>query len=127
MNEAAEELDLAFLSYVFMPNHAHILLHPMREVYSMAEILQAMKQGPAIRAKNRGWIPTRLWLPGGGFDSNINNSFARKLATEYIHQNPVRKELLEDPLQFRWSSANWYVTGETGDVFCKHISELWWQ
>jgi len=125
INKAAEELEFVVLAYVFMPDHAHLLIHPIREVYSMDGILQAMKQGTGQVAKNKGWISTRLWLPGGGYDSNLSNSFARRLAISYIHMNPDRKEIVDDPFVFRWSSANWFVTGEQGDVECRLLSELW--
>ncbi len=125
INEASQELNFAVLAYVFMPDHSHLLIHPIEDEYVMADILKAMKQGPSKSARNRGWTNTVLWEPGGGHDSNISNRHARVEAIDYIHQNPIRKELVEDPLAYRWSSANWYVTGEQGDVRCMHLGELW--
>ncbi len=125
VNQAASELDLAILSYVFMPEHVHMLIHPLREEYAMDEILQAIKQGTSQISKNRKWTQTKLWMPGGGFDSNISHRHARLLATGYVNQNPVRRGLVEDPLAYRWSSANWYVTGEQGDIECRYSAELW--
>jgi REP element-mobilizing transposase RayT len=61
INQAAKKLDFAVLAYVFMPDHVHLLIHPMNEVYDMAKILQAIKQGPSRSAKNRGWIDTDFW------------------------------------------------------------------
>ncbi len=42
----------------------------------------------------------------------------------YIHLNPVVAELIEDPLQYKWSSANWSVTGKVGAIPCIHLSSL---
>ncbi len=108
-----------------MPDHVHLLIRPLDEVYDMSAILQSIKQGPSQIAKAKGWIETVLWEAGGGHDSNIDHPQARPEAINYIHQNPVRKELVEDPLEFRWSSTNWFVTGEVGDINCLHIGELW--
>ena len=125
VNNAAKEHNFAVLAYVFMPDHVHMIIHPINEVYDMAIILQAMKQGSSMRAMNKGWIPTKLWEPGGGYDSNITHLQARIEAIKYIHENPVRKGMVEESWRFRWSSANWRLTGEQGDIECVHIGELW--
>ena len=125
INEAAIEHNFAVLAYVFMPDHVHIMLHPHDETYEMSNILKAMKQGPSKSAKKKKWTTTNLWESGGGYDSNINNSHARMLAISYIHMNPIRKEMVEYPQDFRWSSSKWYHTDECGDVNCHHIQEFW--
>ena len=125
INKAAIELNFAVLPFVFMPDHVHILLHSHEEIYDMADILKAIKQGPSKSARKRKWTTTNLWESGGGYDSNINNSHARALAIGYIHMNPVRKELVEYPQEFRWSSTRWYHTDEGCDVKCHHIQEFW--
>ena len=125
VNAAATELNFAVLAYVFMPDHVHIIIHPHDEAYDMADILKAMKQGPSKTARKKKWTTTNLWEAGGGYDSNINNSHARMLAIDYIHMNPVRKQLVEFPRDFRWSSSKWYHTDEPGDVICHHIQEFW--
>lgn len=124
-NESAVEQNFAILAYVFMPDHVHILIHPMDEVYDMSAILHSLKKGPSKAARNRNWIDTVLWEPGGGYDSNITNVAARRDVIDYIHQNPVRKELVEESWKYRWSSANWHLTGEPCDVVCCNIEEVW--
>ncbi len=125
INEASKELNFAVLAYVFMPDHVHILVHPHDEICEMEDILKAIKQGPSKSARNKKWTTTNLWESGGGFDSNINNSHARMLAINYIHMNPVRKEMVEYPQEFDWSSSKWYHTDEEGSVKCYHIQEFW--
>ena len=124
INEAAKELNFAVLAYVFMPDHVHLLIHPMNENYEVEDILKAIKQGPSKRAKNRKWISTDLWERGGGHDSNIFSPKPRKVCISYIHNNPVRKEMVESFLDFRWSSANWYVHETEGVIKCHYFSTL---
>ena len=124
INEAAKKLNFAVLAYVFMPDHVHLLIHPMNEVYEMEDILKAIKQGPSKRATNRKWILTDLWERGGGYDSNVFSPKARIDCILYILQNPVRKEIVEASWDNRWSSANWYVHGIEGDVKCHFFSTL---
>ena len=47
------------------------------------------------------------------------------LAIAYIHMNPVRKQMVEYPREFRWSSSNWYHTDELCDIQCHHVQEFW--
>ncbi len=124
INEASKELNFAVLAYVFMPDHVHLLIHPMNEFYDIAAILSAIKKGPSKRAKNQKWISTALWERGGGYDSNIFSPKPRQDCIAYILQNPVRKGLVESSLEFRWSSANWTVTGAEGDIRCNHFWTL---
>ncbi len=124
INRACAELNFAVLAYVFMPDHVHLLVHPLEETYSVSKLLQAIKQGPSRIAKNRGWIDTELWEPGGGFDRNIFSPKVRKNTIDYIHLNPVRKELVGESWSYFWSSAKWYHTGEEGVVSCRHFGVL---
>ena len=124
-NEAAIEHNFAILAYVFMPDHVHMLIHPIDEVYDMSKVLHALKKGPSKSATKRKWIDTVLWESGGGYDSNITHPQARIDTINYIHQNPVRKQMVEESWRYRWSSANWYFTGEPGDIDCYHIDEVW--
>ena len=124
INKAAEKHNFVILAYVFMPDHIHLLIHPLDEVYSMEVIVKAIKQGVSNRAKSRGWIPSDLWEVGGGYDRNIFTPKARKNAINYIHQNAVVKNLVESSVDYFWSSANWYFTEEEGAVKCRHYASL---
>ena len=124
INEAAEKHRFAVLAYVFMPDHIHLLIHHLDEVYSMEVIAKAIKQGVSNRAKSQGWISTDLWESGGGHDRNIFSERARKNAISYIHENPVKNGLVESSVDYFWSSANWYYTGEEGAIRCQYYSSL---
>ncbi len=125
INRAAENHNFAVLAYVFMPDHVHLLIHPLNEIYDMSKILKSIKQGPSRSAKNRGLIETDLWEEGPGHDSNISWERARQDSIAYIHNNPVRKGIVELGSQFRWSSANWYHHQGESDVRCRYFAYLW--
>ena len=124
INKAAQKHRFAVLAYVFMPDHIHLLIHPLDEVYSMELIAKAIKQGVSNRAKSQGWISTDLWETGGGHDRNIFSERARKNAINYIHENPVKDGMVESSVEYFWSSANWYYTGEEGAIRCQYYSSL---
>jgi len=114
-------------AYVIMPEHAHLLLCPERADYRMANIHAAIKRPVAAKAKawliesdNRAWLDKlsvrdgggsvfRFWLPGGGYDRNLWSERPMEDAIDYIHANPVRRGLVENVLDWPWSSARFWA------------------
>jgi putative transposase len=120
------------VAYVFMPEHAHILIWPREEEYDISAILKSIKQPVARRAilylrrqNPRGlrWLatgrtdkPYRFWQTGGGYDRNMIKSATIRQAAEYIHNNPVRRGLVGVPEDWYWSSAREWVEPGTGPL-----------
>ena len=50
----------------------------------------------------------RFWQDGGGFDRNSIDLRVILAMIEYIHGNPVRRQLVERPEDWKWSSAGWH-------------------
>lgn len=110
---ARESHNFALWAYVLMPNHVHLLIRPLDEHYSIAEILKAIKQpvgfhGLKIARKSRASI-AKFWQTGPGFDENIVDPARAVEMAQYIHNNPVRKELVEKVEDWRWSSARYWL------------------
>jgi len=55
--------------------------------------------------KTGGKTVFRFWQAGGGFDINLWSAKAIHSSIKYIEANPVRKELVEQPEDWKWSSA----------------------
>jgi len=118
-----------------MPEHVHIIVVAQNEDYNISEFLRSVKQSVSIKAKHwllkhdREWVDRltildgqgrkrfRFWQQGGGYDRNIVNGKTLDLTVEYIHNNPVRRGLVTDPVDWRWSSARWYERGCMGSIF----------
>ncbi len=68
-------------AYCVMPDHAHVVVNPLEEVYAMATILKAIKAPtatgffglyPDLREEMRVEPNEfRLWQAGGGYDRNL--------------------------------------------------------
>jgi len=127
LDRARHKLQFELWAYVIMPEHAHVLLLPSRTDYDVARILHAIKQpvaqqafrflrdrAPAflsqLRVRQRdGRARHRFWRPGGGYDRNIKKAGTAWAAVGYIHDNPVRRGLVDRPEDWEWSSARWYA------------------
>ena len=103
---------LGFLlhAWVIMPDHVHLLLTPPLPDVDVPRILSAIKRRSAtliladMRQKGIA-IPPRFWQPGGGYDRNILGGPEFNEKIRYIHENPVRRGLVEHPEDWAWSSA----------------------
>jgi putative transposase len=120
------ELDVALWAFVIMPEHVHVLLCPRQPIYEMRRILVALKRPVSHAAREHleqmeddKWLgrlrveyPSRrvfrFWQPGGGFDRNIFREKTVPAVIDYIHANPVRRELVQQPTDRPWSSARFW-------------------
>jgi len=118
-----------------MPEHVHLIVVSENENYDVSEFLRSLKQSVSIKAKhwlqkhNHEWFDKltiydgqgrkrfRFWQQGGGYDRNIINEKTLERTIDYIHNNPVRRELVRKPLDWKWSSARWYENGCSGEIF----------
>ena len=126
MDEMRRELHVALWAYVIMPEHAHVLIYPQHDDYEMRVILAALKRPVSQKAKKHleqsnliEWLSRltvrhpsrtvfRFWQPGGGFDHNIFKGKTVASVIEYVHANPVRRGLVNDPLDWEWPSARFW-------------------
>ena len=92
----------------------------------MEHLLAALKRPISARAKaflqergDKEWLQKltvmksgepvfRFWQTGGGFDHNVWNERPIQEVIRYIHQNPVRRGLVEDACEWEWSSARFW-------------------
>ena len=119
---ARARYDFALWAYVFMPEHVHLLIHPRLPEYSVGDILRDIKEQPArqviqrwrerspwklekMRARQGTREVHRFWQAGGGYDRNLYSQEKINRAVDYIEWNPVRRDIVEEPTQWVWSSA----------------------
>lgn len=82
--------------FVIMPDHCHLLVNvPPPETISM--VMKSYKLSVSF-----GIAKGKIWQPRFHIRM-IRNSWA---ALRYIHDNPVKKQLVSDPTSYKWSSAS---------------------
>ncbi len=120
---ASQELRFEVWAYVVMPEHIHLVIHPVEEVYDMAAIQYAIKKRsaqaifelhPGLReecrvARKGRRDEFRFWQAGGGYDRNLSTARAAWAEIRYVHNNPVRRGLCESFAEWEWSSARAYL------------------
>ncbi len=120
------QTDFALYAWVVMPEHFHLLLTPDLPDFTVTAILHALKRpfskdvlarwrelnAPILSRITDAQGRPHFWLGGGGYDRNITSREELYEKLNYIHNNPVRRGLVESVADWRWSSAAWYERHE---------------
>lgn len=117
-------------AYVIMPEHVHLIIWPANKHYNMDAILTTVKLSVSrkamhyLRTENPAGLkqlytgqkhaPYRFWLAGGGYDRNVIETKSLGYMVDYTHNNPVRRGLVENPMDWKWSSAGEWESEGSG-------------
>ena len=91
---------------VVMPDHVHVIFTPQinvqaREIYSLAEIMNAIKGASAHRVNRALGRVGRVWQEES-FDHVLRSSESLDAKIAYVLDNPVRRNLAQ-----RWDVYPW--------------------
>jgi putative transposase len=127
LEAAGKESAMELVRFVFMPEHVHLLTYPSTPDPSISRYLARIKQpfskqikeilvGQGSRLLSKlmvqerpGKTCFRFWQEGPGFDRNLFTSEAISFSLEYIHNNPVSRGLCRTAVDWKWSSARYYL------------------
>jgi len=117
---AREKHPIHIWAYVVMSEHIHLLIWPHERSFKVENLLSTAKQSVSKRALN--WLRNNdpqylatltgsfhFWQDGPGYDRNLYSPKAIWNDIDYIHENPVRRGLVEQAAQWEWSSARAYA------------------
>jgi putative transposase len=126
ISRALSRQDYHLAAFVLMPEHVHLLVFPGDQSSTIDLLLRAIKRPYSYRIKRlleqpespllsrltirqRPGVSTfRYWQEGPGYDRNLDNTNSVLAAIDYIHLNPVRRDLVDRAIDWQWSSARWY-------------------
>jgi putative transposase len=127
LDAAVKETQVLLVAFVFMPEHVHLLVYPAASPHSISYLLARVKQPFSKQAhsllvdsdgrllerlmvKERpGKTCFRFWQEGPGFDRNLHSPDAIVASLDYLHTNPVKRGLCRQAIDWRWSSARFYL------------------
>jgi len=131
IDDAAAMEGFVLNAFVFMPEHVHLLVYPTRpetDASGISRFLAAVKRPVSARVKadllcsgsrllarltvgeRPGKTAFRFWQEGPGYDRNLQTERSVTAAIDYLHLNPVRRRLVKQAADWRWSSARWYAS-----------------
>ena len=106
LDEVRAKYGFALVGYVVMPEHVHLLIgeseasNPSTVVQSLK--LRVSKRLRSVAAATAG-EPRQFWQRRF-YDFNVYSAEKRREKLEYMHRNPVTRRLVNDPLDWIWSS-----------------------
>ncbi|RPH95640.1 hypothetical protein EHM69_03665 [candidate division KSB1 bacterium] len=103
------------LGYVLMPDHLHAVLLQSVDGLQIAAMLRDFKAATALRCRPDEFGNSSFWrrryndvpLPGV-------NALHRRL--EYMHNNPVKRGFVVEPIEWPWSSIHDFMGTSSGIV-----------
>lgn len=110
----ASKYSLTVFAFCLMPNHIHLLIRPQHE--NLYDATRDLFSRCAMRFNRK--YGRRGHLFGAPYRQSICLDDSYLLAASlYIHLNPVRTALVQDPLQYRWSSCQLYCSDNAPESF----------
>jgi putative transposase len=123
LGEVRREYDFKLLGYVVMPEHVHLLIsEPSRANPSI--VLKMLKQRVSRRLRANGYrripasqgtlpfaadeLPLRQFWQRRFYDFNVWSRKKKIEKLNYMHMNPVRRKLVDNPIDWPWSSFAFY-------------------
>jgi len=88
--------------WVVMPNHFHLLFTP---IVTLERAMQFIKGGFSFQAKKRFGIGREIWQTSF-YDHRVRDAEEYERFRKYIHENPVRRGLVEKAEDWPFGSAN---------------------
>ena len=124
------KLEFKLLGYVIMPDHAHLMIWPQGKA-TISEIMRDYKKftsGRIMRQAdvegNREWLAAfcqagqitgrsdhKVWQDDF-WDENVYTERFLRQKLNYMHRNPVRAGLVDQPEQYPYSSYRNYALGD---------------
>ena len=118
--EARERGDIKLHGYVVMPDHYHVVVTLLGGA-SASNVVRRVHSAFARVARKDLHISDRVWQRRF-WDHGLREDEDWRQVLQYVHANPVRRGLADDPTDYPWSSCQFWETGE-GPVAC---DPLWW-
>jgi putative transposase len=128
ITSACDAHEFELVAFVYMPDHVHLLVFPTSLEPDMGTFLSDIKQpfSSSIRQlleasesllleklmvrERPGKMVFRFWQEGPGCDRNLFRPESILASINYIHKNPVERNLCSLAIDWRWSSARYYLT-----------------
>ena len=114
LEDMRRRFDLRIYGYVVMPEHVHLLLSEP-EQDTLADATHYLKLSFTKRLHSQRPGTGSFWQKRY-YDRNVRNAAEFTVKLRYLHRNPVKRGLVKDAKDWRWSSFRHYAFREMGVV-----------
>ena len=105
------------LGYVIMPNHLHLMIGVRNDGKALSKFIFSLKG--IVRKRICG--DKILWQKR--FDDLVISAEKQfKVKLDYIHNNPVKRGLVESPAEWRFSSYRFWLSDKIHPVLIKEFN-----
>jgi putative transposase len=116
LEDMRRRFSMCIYGYVVIPEHVHLLVKEP-EPATLAEAIHYLKLSFAKRLRSRkGATTPRSFWQKRYYDRNVRDAQEFTVKLRYLHTNPVKRGLVKDPAEWRWSSFRHYSLREVGIV-----------
>ena len=95
---------------VCMPDHVHLILRALPDrsggMWSLSQVIHSIKSYSAHRMNARMARTGTVWQEGF-FDRIVRSERDLERKVRYVWENPLRKGLVEDPMEYAFSYNRW--------------------
>ena len=118
LRDACIKHDCDLHAYVLMTNHVHLLITPHKEE-GMAKVMQMVGRY-YVHYFNHCYRRTGTLWEGRYKSTVVDSDDYALICYRYIELNPVRARMVEDPVDYPWSSYRFNAMGEDNDLVTPH-------
>ena len=109
LGEAARKYQVEIHGWVFITNHVHLLMRPLKE-HALSRLMQSLGR------RYVGFFNYSYARSGTLFEGRFRSSLVQEdryflTCLRYIELNPVRAGMVRDPKDFQWSSYRAHAMG----------------
>jgi putative transposase len=113
LDKVRSSLNFQLISYVIMPDHAHLLF--ATQTQSLSHIMHQWKFKTGYAIQQFRHHSGAFWQPRY-FDFICRRASDVSDKLSYIHQNPIAANLVLHPEDWKWSSAAFYLRQSTSPI-----------
>jgi putative transposase len=113
LTASSQKYDIVVHGYCLMDNHFHLLIETPNE--NLSAFMQLLQCGYA------NWFKVRYKIVGPLFQSRFKSVLVEDESylvtlSAYIHLNPYRAKIVDDPSTYRWSSCGQFLRNEKSEL-----------
>ncbi len=109
-----QEHGFLLTTWVFLPDHWHAIIAP-HHPKTISVVMESIKVASTRQINTRRQESGKLWQ-GRFFDRALRTVKEYHECVEYIHWNPVRRGLVDQPEDWAWSSFHQYAEKRAAEL-----------